>query len=233
MKKIYLGLTTWKSDWRAKIKEIDDLGFTEVALFPTSMEPNERKELYSLLEKSRLKKIPFVHLRHDFETEEVEWLIKKYDTKVFNIHADKECLEKLPKFTSIIDKIYVENSNVIDDNFTEILDKCAGICLDISHYEDFGLRQHRSGYDKFEELLKSHKIGCCHIPAVRDELYGCETHGSAFKVYESHHMNDLSEMNYLKKHLHLLSDFNAIELNNSFREQLEVKKYLEKIIESE
>lgn len=230
MENIYLGLTTWNCDWHDKIDEANSLGISEVALFPTTVDRTEREKLYLALENSSIQRIPFVHLRHDHEPEEIEYLIKRFRSEVFNVHASKENLENLPKFKKIIDRLFVENSNVIDEYFIKILDNCAGVCLDISHYEDFGLRQHREGYDKFDELLKTHKIGCCHIPAVRDKLYECETHGSSFKVYESHHMGNLSEMDYLKNHFHLFSDYNAIELNNSFADQLKVKEYIEKML---
>ena len=58
-KKILLGLTTITpgGEWRNKIKEIDELGLKEIALFPTCLKIDERKELYQLLEKTKLKKI--------------------------------------------------------------------------------------------------------------------------------------------------------------------------------
>lgn len=68
--KILLGLTTTpKSDWREKVKEIEKFGIKELALFPTFLSPDERKELYTLLEKTKIKNIPHVHLRDDME----EW----------------------------------------------------------------------------------------------------------------------------------------------------------------
>ena len=55
-KKILLGLTTTPgSDWRKKVSEIDKLGLKELALFPTCLNEQERKELYGLLEKTKLK----------------------------------------------------------------------------------------------------------------------------------------------------------------------------------
>jgi hypothetical protein len=63
-RKILLGLTTTpRSDWREKIREIDELGLEEAALFPTFIHLPERKELYGLLEKTGIKKAPHVHLR--------------------------------------------------------------------------------------------------------------------------------------------------------------------------
>jgi len=43
-RKVLLGLTTtFGSDWRAKIKEIDKLKIQEIALFPTCLGEKNRK----------------------------------------------------------------------------------------------------------------------------------------------------------------------------------------------
>ena len=45
--------------------------------------------------------------------------------------------------------------------------------------------------------------------------------------YASHYLEDLSELDYLKKYpANYFSDFIAIELENSIKEQLEVKDYI-------
>ena len=43
-------------------------------------------------------------------------------------------------------------------------------------------------------------------------------------------MYDLSELDYVKKYVKYLSPICAIELENSFKQQLEAKKYIENII---
>ncbi len=233
MSNIYLGLTTtWGSDWCAKVREINDLGIEELALFPTALEYQERQELFQLLDKSNLKRAPFVHLRTDMMRVEIDQFVNRFDSEIFNIHPSKEALQFLADNHDLAPKIYVENCLSMD-YFEETLKLCAGICLDISHYEDFALIQHTPGQDRFIELLKDYKVGCTHMPAVRKEPYEAITHGETFKVYECHTMNEMSEMDYLKKHKECLGEFNAIELNNSFLEQLQVKKYLEKIFELE
>lgn len=232
MKKIYLGLTTtWGSDWRQKTREIDELALREVALFLSAVELKERKELYSLISKSGLKRAPFVHLRTDMERWEVDFLIEKYGAKVFNIHPSVQALEFLKTNHDLAGQIFVENCLSMD-YFEETLKICGGICLDTSHYEDFALRQHYPGQDQLLELLKKYPVGCTHIPAIRAEKYQATTHGKSFMVYESHTMNDIHEMDYIKSHQQYLGDFNAIELNNSLAEQLVVKSYLEKLLSS-
>lgn len=230
MKKIYLGLTTtWGSDWRQKTKEIDRLGLKEIALFPTALELSERRELYDLISATGLKKAPFVHLRTDMERWEIDWLIEKYQTEIFNIHADEKSEEFLKRNADLAGNIYVENS-LIMDYFESTLTKCAGICLDLAHCEDFAVRQNLPEQEILRELLQSHRVGCTHMPAVRAEKYEAITHGKSFMVYESHTMEKFEEMNYIKKHVQYLTDFNAIELNNTLSEQVKVKEYLEGIL---
>ena len=57
--------TTWGSNWRVKIKEINEIGLKEIALFPTCLPKEKRKELYRLLEDSNIESIPLVHIRSD------------------------------------------------------------------------------------------------------------------------------------------------------------------------
>jgi len=124
--------TTEGSEWKAKIKEINELELKETALFLTGLNQKKRKFLYGLLKKSRIEKIPFVHLRSDMELWELDFLIKDYKTQAFNIHTEAEfpLLYDLSKYKHII---YVENTTKpISD---KDLKNWAGICLDFSHLE--------------------------------------------------------------------------------------------------
>ncbi|MDZ4384981.1 MAG: hypothetical protein U0944_01030, partial [Candidatus Moranbacteria bacterium] len=85
-RQILLGLTTTLgSDWRMKAEEIDRLGIKELALFLTCLGSEDRRELYGLLENTSLESIPHVHLRDDMELWELDYLVEKYHTQVFNI----------------------------------------------------------------------------------------------------------------------------------------------------
>ncbi|MDD5464316.1 MAG: hypothetical protein PHP62_04145, partial [Candidatus Moranbacteria bacterium] len=65
---ILLGLTTTpKSDWRGKVEEMKKFGIKQIALFPTFLKIDDRKELYKLLEDIDGLEIPHVHLRDDFK----------------------------------------------------------------------------------------------------------------------------------------------------------------------
>ncbi|MFA6551788.1 MAG: hypothetical protein WCV41_04655, partial [Patescibacteria group bacterium] len=96
-------------DWREQFKEIKELDLKEAAFFPTCLRGRKaREKAYALIENSPIKTIPFVHLRADMDNEEIEYLMKNYGTKIFNIHSKKEHAPQydLSKYKDII---YVEN----------------------------------------------------------------------------------------------------------------------------
>jgi len=229
--KILLGLTTTRnSDWRGKVKEIDELKIKEVAFFSTCLKLVERKELYGLLEKTGLQRIPFVHLKDDFEEWEFEYLIKKYKTKVFNTHFDrlnKKFLQNSSKYKKLI---YLENNFNFCDEMLSWFKVFPGFCLDISHFESYCAIQKISAQKNLSKYLREYKIGCAHISAIKDKPFSVIEEGVKFSLYASHFLKNLSELNYVKKYKNFLPKFCAIELENSFREQLEAKKYLEKIL---
>ena len=227
---IYLGLTTLGDKWTEKIQEIDSLGISEIALFPTVLDGESRKLFYDRLKDSSLKGAPFVHLRTDMERWELDFFIEEYDTKVFNLHPSIEAIEFLRQNSDLKEMIFVENCLDMT-HYEETLSLAAGICLDISHYEDFAIRQNLPSQERFKQLLGQYPVGCTHLPAIRDEKYQALTHGDEFMVYESHTMSTLSEMDYIKKHRQYLGQFNAIELNNSLAEQIKARDYLQNLIE--
>lgn len=229
--KILLGLTTTKrSDWRAKIKEIDKLGLKEIALFPTCLGIKDRRELYKLLEKTNLKEIPVVHLRHDFKKWEFAYLIKRFKTRFFNTHFDKVNKSFLAESGGYLKKIYLENHVDFSNDFFPLLDIFAGLCLDVSHWYDYNQMQKLENYKKFPEILKRYKIGFCHISAMGEKPFFEIENGKKVKYYNNHWLRDLSELDYVKKYVKYLTRFCAIELENPLEEQLEAKKYLEKVI---
>lgn len=224
-------ITTIKSIWPDKIREIDVLGLEEVAIFPTTLNIADRQKLYVLLENSSVKRIPHVHLRHDCEAWELDYLIKRFDTKVFNLHPCIECLEfleKNPKFRKVI---YVENLADIDDMFMAVLEKCAGLCLDLAHWENHGYFFQRPSYQKFSAVVKNHEIGINHISAFgpSDDYFDDPATGERIRMYDQHMMSDIEQFTYVKKFLPYLADYASIEIENSLSEQIKVKEYLNKI----
>jgi hypothetical protein len=236
-KKILLGLTTiTKDEWKNKVKEIDELGINELALFPTCLNFNERKELYELLSRTRLVSIPHVHIREeDFTNDELQFLIDKYQTKVFNIHANsrESSTAIIKKHQAYLNLFFVENLHELTENFEEVVKQIGGLCLDLAHWEDYGYIRKYKGYEKLGKLAKKYKIGVNHISAIKSELvlFHEKASGKDYYDYSSHLLGNLNELDYVKKYKDYLADIISIELENSLKEQIQAKKYLEKILE--
>ncbi len=227
---ILLGLTTTPgSDWREKIKEIDRFGTKEIALFPTYLQHKDRQELYDRLEKTGLETIVFTHLREeDMKPEEINYLIERYHCKLFNIHPYRfgtlppECLDQFR------DKIYIENAGPID-KLEEIAEKYAGLCVDFAHFEA-GNIMGENDYKNFEKMIEKFKVGFAHISAVREEPVFVSWDKEHKPHYDLHTLDDLNQLDYLKKYKEYLPEILGIELENSFDEQIKIKAYLEKMI---
>lgn len=222
---ILLGLTTTPaSDWERKCNEIKQFGIKKVALFPTFLNVEKRKELYMLLEKSGLETIPHVHLRgQDMEAWEMEMFEKKYKTEFYNVHQSDVDSPVLDPYRS---KLFVENQY---KNFDEsAFERCAGICADFSHMED-GRMWKNSLLSKMNHgVLDRHPIGCCHVSAVK--LSKLEVINKLLGV-SRHTLQELEEVDYMKKYKKYLPKYISLELQNSFEQQLEVKEYLEKLLD--
>ncbi len=221
--RILPGLTTDPAfDWRDKIAEIDGIGLSEISLFPTWFEPEQRRELYAALEQTHLHAIPHVHLRHDVDRAEVDYLRERFATEVFNIHAFDSTIDFMRANPDLREIVYVENTRALDERFLRALPLCAGLCVDFAHLQDYWVLRHVPEYEGFQEHLGRYPIGCCHIGAVRDELWRIDGEMG----YESHYMEDISQLEYLRSHLHLLPDVVSIELTNSFAEQAAVVDFI-------
>lgn len=220
-KKILLGLTTTiGSDWKKKIREINEFKIEEVALFLTGIDKEKRQELYSLLEKSCLKSAPHVHLRDDMGADEIRYLREKYNTQLFNIHpiGQAKFRYNYNELKDYMDMIYIENTVLLPTQ--KELDECGGLCVDFSHWEN---RKNRKEYQGLGELARKNKIGCCHVSGIWS-LWG-------FFPRDMHFAKAKSNFNYLKKYESYLPDFISLELENDFKEQLEFKRYIENMLE--
>lgn len=232
-KKILLGLTTITAgEWKNKVREIDELELKEIALFATCLGIEQRKELYDMLERTKLENIPHIHLRHDMESWELDYLVERFKTQVFNLHARKEVIDFIKQNEKYQDRIFVENTQLMNADFIDVLKNCAGVCLDLAHWESFGFLKKEKGYEILPELLKKYKIGCNHIAAVKREQvhYHDKISGQDFYDYSDHNLNELSELDYVKKYKDYLADIISIELENPLKRQLEVREYLIKIL---
>jgi len=220
---ILLGLTTTPaSDWRGKVEEMKKFGIKKIALFPTFLNVEQRKELYMLLEELDGLEIPHVHLRAgDMEEWEMEMFEKKYKTEVYNIHAGRYVGEFLEKYK---DKIYIENHfRTINEKQIEWF---AGVCLDVQHFKRV-LFKSLSAYRQTRYFLGKYRIGCCHISALPKIK---NIFKRIAKNVGGHYMITLDELDYVADYENYMPRYMSIELENSFEEQLEAKKYLEKIL---
>lgn len=216
--------TTSGSSWQEKIKEANDLKLEEVALFPTTLDREKRKKLYESLEESSVKSIPFVHLRSDMEPSELDYFVKRYGTKVFNIHTNREFpfVYDYQKYRSII---FIENVYMLLDE--EEIKKFGGVCLDISHLEN-DRRLHKEKFDHDTRILEKYPVGCNHISAISKEPYLDEIG----KIRcAPHYLENLSQLDYLKNYpSEYFSPYVAIELENSLKEQLEIRDHIKNLI---
>lgn len=228
-RKILLAITTLSSNWKEKLKEIDKLNIKKAAAFLTGLAKEERRSFYDRIKKTNLKEVPFVHIRSDMEEKELEFFIKNYNTRVFNIHTPREYPLEYD-YSKHKDKIYIENTYTV---FTKKeLNEFSGICLDLSHLEN-DRRTNKKKYKKTIQFLENFKIGCNHISAVREKPHINETGEVEKERYDVHSLNELSELNYIKNYpLDYFSEFIAIELENSLKEQLEVKKYIRDVLKT-
>lgn len=211
--------------WRSKLAEVKRLNLKEICLFPTCLNFEERKELYSLLEETGAKTVPFVHLRSDMTLQELEYFIEKYGTKLFNIHTKRE-FAPLADYGRYKKLIYVENTYEPLDE--KEISEFGGICLDLAHLEN-DRKSRPEIYKHNIEVLDKYHCGCNHIAPAKDFPFINEI-GEDFKRHP-HFFNNLSEFDYLKDYSGAyFGEIAALEIENTIKEQLQVKKYLDEKI---
>jgi len=215
--KILLGLTTTEdSDWRGKIKEIKKYGIKDIALFLTGIEKEEREKLYKLLDDVDIKSIFHVHLRNGMDKQEMDYLVDKYNVQAFNIHPAKDQWAfdgKIPKRYK--KKIYTENVLLTPEEWE--IKNFGGLCIDFAHWESYQ-NKNIEGYKKFSKMVNEYKVGCCHISAIK---YINDV------PKDFHTFTTRNDFKYLKKYIKYFPEYMSLELENSFQEQLKIKKYIE------
>ncbi len=219
---ILLSLTTTPgSDWQAKIEEMKKFGIKKIALFPTFFNIEKRRELYALLETIEDLEIPHIHLRDDMEDWEFELFENKYKTQLYNVHISHVQVATYQKYMS---KIYVENHHCLLP--IDVIDNCAGICLDAAHLESSRIRR-RPEYEQIMSVLEKYPVGCCHISAFNNNFFNIKNYYIGF---DRHYMEKLGCLDYVEKYTQFLPYYISLELENSFEQQLQAKEYLENIL---
>lgn len=218
--------TTQGSDWKTKVKEINRLGLKEVALFPTFLNKERREKLYYLINKSSIESIPLVHIRSDMDSKELDFLIRKYKTQVFNAHTHTE-FPFNKEWSKYKKKIAIENVfNPLDE---KEIKKCGGVCLDVSHLENDRILN-KEKFQHNVKILEQNLIVCNHVSAVSKKITHIDEIGGA--RYDHHQFRNVSEFDYLKKYpKNYFSEIIAIEVENSVEEQLLAREYILNILE--
>jgi len=216
LKKIYPSITTCNVDWKKQIKEMGKLKIKDFSLFLTCTNTIERQKLYKELAKIKVNQIPHVHIRHDFQEKELDYLVERYNSKAFTIHYPSVKHFQNFKYKK---QIFVENNwQTYSDKLFPEIKKFGGMCIDLSHlmiWENIkpgNLPTTRYAVEKY-------KVGCNHISAIKSNGV-CE-----------HYLAKLSEVDYLaelsKKYF---SEYLNIELGNPIKQQLVIKKYIAKLL---
>jgi len=216
---IYPSIVTTDGNHFKKLEEATKLGLEEVCFFATQLSLEERKNFYELLERTKIRRIPLVHIRQDFEIWELAYLSKTFSVETFNCHSSQQYPFK-NDISAFREKIYIENAGV--PLYGEEVKEYAGVCVDFCHLEgEFFLDRQR--FENDLKIIETYPLGCGHISAFRK---------SSLKDYVSHKsdnlhiLEDLADVDYLEKYQKYFPPIMALELENSLEEQLKIIDYL-------
>jgi hypothetical protein len=204
-----------------------DLARSEVrtiALFPTTMKPDDRWALYTDLERIPGLKVPHVHLRSDCPDDEVAWLADRFGTEVFNVHPAASNTAYVAESPRWLKKIYLENADALPG--AEQLAVFAGVCPDFSHWEAARRARDRE-YDGFDSLVRQFPPGCCHISAIREgdpNPWNGRT--------DHHHFVSLADFDYMTRYRDFLPPtWASLEVENPLAEQLTAIAHLHTLLD--
>lgn len=201
------------------VEALGRTGVRTIALFPTTLTPGERKELYRDLERLDGLKIPHVHLRSDCDDAEIGYLIHRFGTEVFNVHPATSGTGFVPETSRWLRRIYLENSDTLP--LATQLDDYAGVCPDFSHWEA-ARRAEDGAYEGFEALVRRYPPGCCHISAIREgdpNPWNGRT--------DHHHFTSVADFDYVDRYREFFPPrWASLEVENPLEEQLEVIRVL-------
>lgn len=216
-KEILVGVTGRNTqELKEKIIEIEKFKIKRVSLFLTFLEPQEKKKIYELILSSNIKEIPLVHLRHDMAKEEIDFFIKKFNTKCFTIHENH--FDFLEKWKPFYKKLFLEFNydNKVPKNIN--VDKIGGFCIDLSHFKS---SEQRKTKDDLYIIKNKDKL------FLGNHLNGYDKE----RRLDMHTVNSVKDFDYLKTlPKFIFGKYIALEMFNPINEQLKFKKYLEKFL---
>lgn len=218
-KRILVGITGYKDiHWKNKLKDINRLKISKVALFLERFKKSQRNKIYKALLDSTIKNIPLVHIRHDMKKEELTFLSKNFKSSYFTIH--EEHFKILNKWKGFYKNLFLEMNT---DNFVSKsvkVNKISGFCVDLSHFK----KQEEKWSKEFEYIIKRKKTS---------EYFACNhLNGYSYKNnMDLHTIKSLKDFDYLKTlPKFLFGKVIALETENSIPEQLKFKKYVSKLL---
>lgn len=217
-------LTTTKRDRvGAFVEALARTGIQEIALFPTVLKPDERQKLYADLERVEGLRLPHVHLRSDCSDAEIEYLVNRFGTEVFNVHPAASNTAYVPESSRWLKKIWLENADALPE--AEQLEAYAGVCPDFSHWES-GVRARDPGYRGFDALVRRFPAGCCHVSAIR------EGDPNPWNGRTDHHeFTRLEDLDYVVKYREFFPPkWMSLELENPLEDQLKAVTRLKALL---
>jgi len=217
-KRIHLGITGAKNiNWQLKLREINRLGINTAAVFLEHLKKQQRDNLYRLLLKSSIKKIPLVHLRNDVGKNEIKFLVNNFKTQYFNIHEDS--FDLLNQWKGYWDKLYLEMNYDSKIAKNVKVRQISGFCIDLSHFKSAIVRGSEEAYYIFVRRNKI-KFTCNHLNGYSSQQ-NCDLHT----------ITTLKDFDYLiTLPKYVFGKCIALEVENSIKEQIKFKEYLTKLL---
>jgi len=209
-------------EMKKKIIECENLGITRVSLFLEFLSEKRKRKVLELLLDSKIKEIPFVHLKNDMNSSEIKFLEKKFKTKYFNIHLNG--FDYLKKWKGHYNRILLELGYTKKHKnpylFKEQFKKIKGFCIDLSHFKAAKERG-RIEYNFVMQYKNSPDT------FIANHLNGY----SEFWKRDLHKPKTKKQLDYLKDLPEFIfGKYIALEMFNSIKEQLEYKKYIKGLL---
>jgi hypothetical protein len=209
-----------EKEWQDKLQEINNFKIKEIALFLEMLEKNQRERIYQTLLKSCIKSIPLVHLRHDMDKSELQFLKQNFKTKYFTIHEENFQHNDILKWKGLYKQLCLEMNY---DNFVSGKVKVKnidGFCVDLAHFKASMDRLNKDFDYVYNRKNTLKYFDCNHLNG-----YNPETQKDIHTIF------DLKNFDYLKTLPNFVfGKIIALETFNSIKEQLKLKKYLIKML---
>ena len=221
---IYPSIVSTNGKWKNQIEEVKKFKLNEICLFPTCLPKKKRYLLYRQLAKTSVKHIPLVHLRHDMDKAELDYLTRLFSVNFFNLHSQLHS-----RFLLRDDLTKYKNQILIENTLSSLIREgknYPGLCLDTAHLENQRLQKSRL-YTDWIQAIKKYPIKVVHISAVKNKKRKLT---SSYSTYDAHCFDSLQEFNYLQRYRQYLPRICALELENSIEKQLCAKEYIEQLL---